>query len=267
MSNPQPAIKRINSGSGHRYTIDGKAAVGVTTALKALPKPALMYWSARSVAEFVADNIQDLIVRMDAAGGRGPLVDYLKAIPWQRRDTAAIRGTDVHKIAEQIHAGGEFDVPDHLTGYVEQYLRFLEDENPTPLHTEFVVANREPTYAGTGDSIMSFPSRGIGLCDIKTSKGVYGDHALQLAAYRYAEWLLDEDGTESPMPKVDFCAVISVHEEDYALVPVKADERAFEAFCHAHWLYTNELKQDWRTKRSPMDARVLEPFEPPVRAS
>lgn len=252
----KPAIRRINAGNGHRYTIDGKPAVGVTTALKALPKPALMYWSARTVAEFAADHIDELIKRMYEAGGREPLVQYLKAIPWQKRDTAAIRGTEVHTIAERIHAGDKFDVPEHLAGHVGSYLQFLEDHNPTPLHTEFLVANRDPDYAGTGDSIMSFPKLGVGLCDIKTSSGVYGDYAYQLAAYRYAQ-LMVVDGVEQPMIPVDFCAVIHVDADGYELVPVKADEKAFEAFTRAHWLWTNELKQDYKTKRSPMDNRVL----------
>lgn len=253
-------IKRINSGKGHRYTIDGEPAVGVTTALKALPKPALMYWSARAVAEFTADHIEDLIGRMHAAGGREPLVHYLKAIPWQKRDTAAVQGTEVHRIAEQIHAGEDFGVPDHLTGYVEAYLEFLDDFGPTPLHTEFLVANRNPTYAGTGDAIMSFPKLGLGLVDIKTGKGVYGDAAYQLAAYRYAQ-ILVVDGDERPMIPVDFAAVIHVLEGGYELIEVEADEVAFDAFCHAHWLYTHELKQDWRTKRSRMDERIRSAYE------
>lgn len=255
----EPTIKRINSGSGHRYTIDGKPAVGVTTALKALPQPGLMYWSARTVAEFVADHIDDLIVRMDRAGGRGPLVEYLKAIPWQKRDSAAVKGTDVHRIAEHIHAGEEFDVPDHLTGYVESYLKFLEDENPQPVYTEFTVANLDPAYAGTGDSMMVFPKRGFGLCDIKTGKGVYGEAALQMAGYRNAKYMV-VDGVVQEMVPVDFCAVIHVREDGYDFIPVNADEQAYEAFLHAHWLYTNELKKDYKTNRSNLDARVLEPF-------
>lgn len=254
-----PVIKRINAGSGHRYTIDGKSAVGVTTALKALPQPGLMYWSARTVAEFVADHIDDLIVRMDAAGGRGPLVEYLKAIPWQKRDSAAVKGTEVHRIAEKIHAGEEFDVPEHLAGYVESYLQFLEDENPTPLFTEFTVANLDPAYAGTGDSIMDFPKRGTGLCDIKTGKGVYGEAALQMAAYRNAEFMVI-NGVPCPMPIADFCAVIHVREDGYDFIPVEADEQAYEAFLHAHWLYTHELKKDYKTNRSNLDARVLPAF-------
>ncbi len=258
---PPTTIKRINSGKGHRYTIDGKPAVGVTTALKAIAAPALMYWSARQVAEFTADHIDDLIGRMHAAGGRGPLVEYLRNIPWQRRDTAAVKGTDVHTIAERIHAGEGFDVPDHLAGYVEAYLAFLDDHNPTPLFTEFVVGNRDPNYAGTGDAIMRFPKLGLGLCDIKTGKGVYGEHAYQLAAYRYAELMVAADGTEQPVPKVDFAAVIHVGEDGYELIPVEADESAFEAFLHAHALYTKELKKDWRTNRSRGDARILNPIE------
>lgn len=254
-----PVVKRINAGRGHYYKVDGKVAPGVTTALKTLAQPGLMYWSARTVAEFVADHIDTLILRMDAAGGRGPLVEYLKAIPWQKRDTAAVKGTDVHTIAEKIHAGEDFDVPEQLAGYVESYLGFLADENPTPLHTEFLAVNLDPVHCGTGDSIMSFPKRGVGLCDIKTGKGVYGEAALQMAAYRNSEFMVI-DGELTPMPAVDFCAVIHVREDGYDFVPVNADEQAYEAFKHALWLHVNEMKKDSKTKRSNLDNRVMPAF-------
>jgi hypothetical protein len=45
------------SEKAHRYWCDGKPIPGVTTLIKGgLPAPALVYWSARSVAEYVADN-------------------------------------------------------------------------------------------------------------------------------------------------------------------------------------------------------------------
>src|SRR5689334_2346539 len=43
------AIKKADHGTWHSYTIDGKRAVGVTTALKGIPKDALVPWAAREV--------------------------------------------------------------------------------------------------------------------------------------------------------------------------------------------------------------------------
>ena len=252
-------IKRINSGSGHRYTIDGKPATGVTTALKAIDKPALVGWAARQVAEHVADNLDGLLDRLYNAGGREPFIDYLRAIPWQSRNSAATRGTNVHNIADLIHRGKFTDVSEEAAPYIDQYLQFLDDFNAKVVQSEFVVAHRGLRYAGTADSIIDVDHpdlRGRGLFDIKTGKGVYGDFALQSAAYRFAEVMLIGD-EELPMVSTDFGAIIHLSEDEYRIVPLKADESAFEAFQHALSLYVNEIKKDWRTKRSPMDERVL----------
>ncbi|HEX3650563.1 MAG TPA: hypothetical protein VHV49_19220, partial [Pseudonocardiaceae bacterium] len=47
-------------GNWHSYTIDGKRAIGVTTALKGIPKDMLVPWAAKLVAEHVVDNIYDV---------------------------------------------------------------------------------------------------------------------------------------------------------------------------------------------------------------
>ena len=58
----------------HRYKLDGQWVPGVTTLIgKGLPKPALPYWSAKTVAEWVADN-PDLTEDLKRMGGRGPAV-------------------------------------------------------------------------------------------------------------------------------------------------------------------------------------------------
>lgn len=254
-----PGVRRINAGSGHRYTINGKPATGVTTALKALDKPALVYWSARTVAEYVADNIDGLLDRLYYAGGREPFINHLKAIPNQKRNDAAGRGTSVHSVADLIHKGQFEDVPEELAPYIDAYLEFLSDFDAKVLHSEFVVAHKDLMYAGTADSIIEVKHpelTGTGLFDIKTGKGVYGDFALQAAAYRFAQVMLI-DGEEQPLPKIDFAAVIHLSEDGYEVVPLKADESAFEAFQKALWLWTHEMKKNYRTKLSPMDERVL----------
>src|SRR5699024_9408646 len=79
----------------HSYYLDGKRVPGVTGILNGgIPKPAISRWPAKTVAEYVADNLHELDnwSRM----GRDPLIAALKQVPWTARDEAAVRGTDVH---------------------------------------------------------------------------------------------------------------------------------------------------------------------------
>lgn len=219
----------------HRYKLDGQWVPGVTTLLgNGLPKKALMYWSARSVAEWVADNPEG--VESLRAMGRGPMVQALKEVPWQKRDTAAARGTEVHALAERIVHGEQVDVPEHLAGYVQGYVRWLDSTDLNPMWTERPVANRQWRYAGTFDLIATMRGQAW-LLDVKTASGVYGDNALQLAAYANAEFLLDPDGVEIPMPAIDRVGVLHVQDGETSLwtVDPRAAETAWRDFLHAAW--------------------------------
>ena len=71
------------------------------------------------------------------------------------------------------------------------------------------------------------------LCDVKTTRsGVYGETALQLAAYRFADRYLDTDGQPHDMPEVDGCAVIWVRSDGYDLIPVHTSEQVLTEFRH-----------------------------------
>lgn len=217
----------------HRYRLDGAWVPGVTTLIgKGLPKPALPYWAARTVAEWVADN-PDLTEDLKRMGGRGPAVAFLKELPWQKRDDAAVRGTDVHALAERIVHGEEVEVPDHLTGYVQGYVDWLDSTGLEPLLTERPVASRQWRYAGTFDLIGKLDGR-LWLLDVKTSSGVYGSTALQLTAYGNAEFYVDADGTEQPLPTVERYGVLHVTEYGTTLhyLPESANEPAWRDFLH-----------------------------------
>lgn len=208
---PKPTpqgLKRVETARGHKYTLDGKPVLGVTTLLsKGLPKPALTYWSAKMVAEFVADQPEKVDVLREM--GRGPMVAALKGVPWQKRDEAAVRGTDVHALAEQIIHGREVDVPTHLVDHVDGYVRWLDAFQVEPVLTEFVVANRTVRYAGTGDAIVRIGGETLCL-DWKTSTNVYGETALQTSAYACAEFYLDDNGHEQSVPEVDGIGVVHI---------------------------------------------------------
>jgi hypothetical protein len=222
------------SPKAHRYTLDGKHCPGVTTLIgKGLPKPALPNWAARTVAEYVFDNPEQ--VDNLRSLGRGPAVAALKAIPWQARDEAAVRGTDVHAIAEDVIHGREVDVPEHLMAHVEGYVKWLDDFQVEPILTEFQVASRTYWYAGTGDAIVRIGDT-TWLLDWKTSKGVYGETALQTAAYAGADWYLADDGTETPIPEVDRIGVVHITDAGTVLRPFKDKEAAWKCFRHVAWV-------------------------------
>jgi hypothetical protein len=222
------------SPKAHRYWLDGKPIPGVTTLIgKGFPKPALPHWSARTVAEYVLDNPEQ--VDNLRSLGRGPAVAALKAIPWQARDEAAVRGTDVHKLAEEILHGREVDVPDHLLAHVEGYVRWLDEFGVEPVLTERQVASRNLWYAGTFDAIVTIG--GVRwLLDWKTSKGVYGETAMQCAAYAGAEFYVGDDGEELPIPEVDRIGVVHITEAGTALRPFRDRDAAWKDFRHVQWV-------------------------------
>ncbi len=217
----------------HHYELDGARVDGVTTVIsQGIPKPALTYWSARTVAEYAAANLEQLQTML-ATGGIRPTVDFLKGVPWEQRDTAAVRGTEVHALAEQVVQGLPTVVPPELVGHVDGYARWLDRSGVDWLMTEFVCASRRWRYAGTGDLILTDHLGVPRVADIKTSSGVYPETALQLAAYRHAEFYLDADD-ERPMPETDDTGwVIHVTATGTEAYPLPVGQSQFKAFLHA----------------------------------
>ena len=234
----------------HRYKLDGQWVPGVTTLIgKGLPKPAIPYWAAKTVAEWVADN-PDLTDDLKRMGGRGPAVAFLKELPWQKRDEAAIRGTDVHALAERIVHGEEVEVPEHLAGYVSGYVDWLDATGFQPIVTEKPCASRKWAYAGKPDAIGTFDRGPLAgktfLLDWKTSSGVYGETALQTGAYAKADFYVADDGSEVLMPPIDATGVVHIQDglsELYVLAhsPEEIDE-AFKVFTHVAYV---ARKADW----------------------
>src|SRR4029077_11716228 len=98
---------------------------------------------------------------------------------------------------------------------------------------------RREAYAGTLD-LVAMLSRSDGdeeietwILDIKTGKGVYPEHALQLAAYRYAEFYVDPDGDPQPLPQIDRAGVVHLHDHGYDLYPVEAGPAELRTFQYA----------------------------------
>jgi len=241
----------------------GTGRGAVTTIIKGgLPAPALMGWGMRSVAEFAVANYRQLYAMCSAsyrferdADGKvmGVIddpdavvsaIDWLKGSPYRERDRKADRGTAVHEQAEAYALGKPMPpVPATIEGHVGAFRQFLDDFHPAYVEHEGLwlaeasVFNRAESYAGTLDAIADIPGLGRVLVDYKTSSGVYPETALQLAAYRHAEFIGLPDGTEWPMPPVDGCAVLHLRADGYAFIPVIADDQVFTAFKYVREVF------------------------------
>ena len=216
---------RFGKPSHHYEDANGVRIPGVTTILgNGMPKPALINWAANTTAEYAVNN-WDHLTDM----GPADRLKVLKGARYEDRDAAAARGTEVHNLGEQLMHGAEVKVPDELRGHVESYVRFLDDYEPQPILVEKAVVNYTYGYAGTLDMVVALPDGRRVLADIKTNRsGIYGDTALQLAAYRYAEVYID--GDEIPMPEVDDTWAIWVRADGYQVVPLRADRNTFDDF-------------------------------------
>lgn len=236
-------LQRINAGRGHWYKIDGQKVDGVTTLIsQGLPKPAIPYWAARTVAEYVADNLDQVAAMGDM--GRASIVATLKEVPWTKRDQAAAKGTEVHEIAERLAAGEEVDVPEHLTGYVESAVAFLDDYQVKAVRLEAPVGSRKWRYAGTADLLadVRLPDGTTerAVLDYKTgASGIWPDVALQLAAYRNAEMYLDADDVEQDLTALglsETAYAVWLRADGYDVYPVHVGEQAFKTFQHLAWV-------------------------------
>ena len=220
-------MTQITTKNGRYYEWNGEKYPSVTTILsKGIPKPGLIKWSARFVAEAAVLQQDQWMDKSD-----GEAVEYLAGLPDNRRNSSASLGSSIHAAAEAVAQGNPIrdDLPDAAKPYIRGFERFVEDFRPAYLHTETAVFNRSHGYAGTLDSVVRI-GRTVWVLDTKTGNRVYPEVALQLAAYSRAEFIGKEGGEEVAMPKIKKGGVLHLFQNGYSLIPVRIDDEVFDAF-------------------------------------
>lgn len=216
---------------------------------------ALVGWAVNTTCEAAYDRF-NILRQFVEDGDKAGAVDWLKRVRFQKSGTAAARGTDLHKAAEQLALGVPAQIPDEHQGYLDHYRAFLEAYTPEFLMAEAPVYNPTFGYAGTCDGVMLLDGQRV-VFDIKTtahgpdsgrSRPPFPETALQLCAYRRAElvgviseqryasgkryYLFDPEAQHEPMPETDGAVCIVVSPEDYLVVPVRTDEEVWTAWRH-----------------------------------
>lgn len=230
-----PPVQRKQRGRNHFYVDgNGQRIPGVTTILgNGVPKPALINWAGNTTAEFAVDHWDEL--------GEYPIARRLKTLQDARysvSDKAKKRGTEVHGYGERLVKGEKVTgVPDELRGHVEAYVGFLDRYDVEPVLVEAVVVSYKYGYAGTLDLIAwlnTVDGRQLWLLDLKTNeKGIFGETALQLAGYRFAEFYVGPDGEELPMPAVERTGAIHITSDDALLIPTISTEQQLRTLWYA----------------------------------
>lgn len=234
------------SPGNHSYwmsaTPDDTRRIRVTGATtlkkKGLPIEGLKFWSARTVAEYVADNPErvDHLREM----GRGPMVNALKGVPFEAADQAALRGTAIHALAEKIIHGETVDVSDEHMPLIEGYIAWLDAFDVKFEWTEKSLGNRSFWYAGRGDFRGSIEDQPCS-ADWKTGGRVYGGDGLQVAAYDNAEFYVNDDDpdTEIAIEPTGSLAVVHITPYETRHHWVKDPAAAWQWFKHVAYVGRN----------------------------
>ena len=195
------------------YLQDKSLAVGVTTVLSILSKPALLKWS---------NNL----------GLSG--IDVNKFV-----DDKAAQGTLAHLLIEDYLKKTKRDyLEDFTKNQLEQaknaFNKFLEWEKDKVIEimeSELALVSEKHRYGGTIDLYCTINGRST-VMDIKTSKAVYSEHKTQVCAY--AE-LLKENGF-----KVDEVRILRIGRDDgegFEEIQVAFPDLHWNKFLHCLYIY------------------------------
>ena len=204
-------------------TSDGERLPGVTTVINELGwnKNMLIAWSRR---EALAGNDPDKI-----------------------KNEAARPGTLMHSFIEGHIKGEKVDTVDFTENQIElaknSYFAFVEWEKamkPKYLGTEIQLVSEKYRFGGTADMIGEIGGELV-LCDWKSSKGVYPEMTIQVAAYKIAYEEMN------PGKKVHHGGILRLDREtsayDYHDISSKKMEWGWEVFQHCLALYALKKKK------------------------
>ena len=167
------------------YTYNDQQLLSVTSIRRQLGMPFnLANWQVSQVIKAAA------AMRGNVASETMDDTEYgkhLRKMGMQQRDSAAKLGTSVHEAAEAGIKPVNLAKDDPRLPFLVQYEKWAATMKPIVHVQEAQVFNLTLKYAGSLDMIVEIDGHYY-LVDLKTGKGTYVDHAVQLALYMGAEF-------------------------------------------------------------------------------
>jgi len=260
-------INAVDTSDGRFYERNGRRYLSVTNVLDhAMSKPALIPWAVKLTAEEADRTLAYALehgklpalppgtTKAEKASKSGTAKDWPS--DWKRehkrvKETSGTRGNLFHSWAEAYLLGGHPDPPElppevqpyHGTNLVAEcagFIRAVEKYGIEAWGAEATVYSDHYNYAGTGDLWAyvrnppsywpKLPDDGLFMFDVKTSKSAWPETALQLAAYRHADYIGLPDGNDQTIPDTVGGGVLHVDGANTHLIPYRCGLAEFEAF-------------------------------------
>ena len=172
------------------------------------------------------ERVRDKNVRKEASR-------WLRSAATEERDAAAELGTLVHDLAVARVALQNVADPD-ARPYLAQFYDYLDVSQVHIIATEQQVFAPTLGYAGTFDLMVEDTNGDIGILDIKTGRGTYPEHALQLVSYALADFVGADDVIDVALTKAlhqaNFMALLHLTDSSWEYLRIPADAAMFEAF-------------------------------------
>jgi hypothetical protein len=293
------------SSADHLYFIevDGVRYMvpSVTNVLAIIHKPALVQWSANATVEYLRECVNPKYLWDGSGTYVVPISEFEQLLQEARFNFRKISktATDIGTMAhEWLEAYLKAKINNHLSfepipipesekawNCVQAALEWFEKHKFRPVSSERKIYSRQYNYAGTKDwdgyitgcgdpACCPFEGERFVLGDFKSSKNIYQEYRVQLAAYRHAS------EEEFPDAKYAACVVMRLDKEGNGVetltIMPEDFEDDFDAFLGAQAMYNWEKQIDLdnrmkkaalrppRTKRKPPKKVVIKDAFVPV---
>lgn len=197
------AIELVEKRHQHWYRVSGydELLLSVTTIQKVIDdgkSRKFMGYARKDALEKVGEELHSYAARPPNGDDYTLWVDGVlecaKDRIYRTKDEAADAGNAAHRLIAELLQGGDPDIPEELVPAVYGALEMVSDYRLTIEATEYPVWHPIYAYAGTVDLVARDADGRLVVVDWKRSKGVYDEHAYQVAAYAVAtEALTGED--------------------------------------------------------------------------
>lgn len=111
-------------------------------------------------------------------------------VPQSMLDSAAERGTKVHKATEALDIYRKVEADEITAPFVKAYVKFLKEHSPGYSQIEWSVCHPEQIYCGTIDRVFTDSDGKHHIMDIKTTANIDRGHktvyTAQLSLYQLA---------------------------------------------------------------------------------
>jgi len=230
-----PALAETVRGKGRHYRDpdSGELYPSVTNILGVIDKPAIAWWQTKGALAAAWDD-REAFSRMRE---RDVAVKAYQSAAFKQRDKAADLGSHIHAVCDALSSDAPMpDVGDDAAPYVDQFVKWVSDNDVKVVHSERTVISTTHRYAGTFD-LLAWLEGVLWLVDIKTGKAVYPEAALQLAALAHAPVICDPGGGVDTFVTPERAGVLHLRADGHELVEADIGAATFEAFLGARALW------------------------------